>query len=226
MKSFKRKIAVSAIAVAALAGAFSIGAYASTDIRLFINGKSIDTDLQIVDGSSYVPLRVVSESLGANVVWDGVNRTINITSKSSETPVTAADAKSYDVNVSVASGPMKMTISKVTLDPAFKRSEYSTPTAAIVMDVTVENTSTDNVNWFVEQGVLTTNTKEQIDSGLLNSDRVGGTFNGQVVKKGRLVYDVKNGLDGITSLSYTVHGPSDNDLNRLGADQTTTVILK
>jgi len=57
------------------------GAYAASDIKLIINGKVIQTDVQTIDGSSYVPLRVVSESLDADVQWDSVTRTITITAK-------------------------------------------------------------------------------------------------------------------------------------------------
>jgi hypothetical protein len=64
----------------------SIGLYAATDIKLWINGNLIDTDLQIVNGSSYVPLRVVSDALGADVQWDENDRTISITSKVEVTP--------------------------------------------------------------------------------------------------------------------------------------------
>jgi hypothetical protein len=60
----------------------SIGVYAAADIKLLINGKVIAADIQIIKGSSYVPLKVVSESLGAEVKWDGVKRTISITSGS------------------------------------------------------------------------------------------------------------------------------------------------
>ncbi|WP_083689611.1 copper amine oxidase N-terminal domain-containing protein [Paenibacillus sp. FSL H7-0331] len=49
-------------------------------MKLFINGKSVSTDIQIINGQSYVPLRVVSESLGADVRWDENSKTIAIAS--------------------------------------------------------------------------------------------------------------------------------------------------
>lgn len=73
----KKKLALLA---GTLALSFSIGVYAENKVNLIINGKKIDTDIQIVNGSSYVPLRVVSENLGANVQWDANTKTITITS--------------------------------------------------------------------------------------------------------------------------------------------------
>lgn len=51
---------------------------ASSKINLIVNGKSVNADVKIINDQSYVPLRVVSESLGANVKWDGVTKTITI----------------------------------------------------------------------------------------------------------------------------------------------------
>ncbi|MGM1023790.1 MAG: stalk domain-containing protein [Bacillota bacterium] len=59
----------------------AITAYAASDFKLLINGKPIQADIQIVDGSSYVPLKVVSETLGAEVKWDKDARVISITQK-------------------------------------------------------------------------------------------------------------------------------------------------
>jgi hypothetical protein len=76
----KKKILIALGLVGIVAGSIAIGAYAATDIKLLINGNYVAADIQIIDGSSYVPLRIVSESLGADVKWDGVVRTISITS--------------------------------------------------------------------------------------------------------------------------------------------------
>ncbi|MDQ0876016.1 hypothetical protein QFZ77_004675 [Paenibacillus sp. V4I3] len=75
----KKKLLIALGLTGVIAASIAVGAYAATDIKLFINGKIINADLQIVDGSSYVPLRVVSESLGADVKWDGEKREISIT---------------------------------------------------------------------------------------------------------------------------------------------------
>jgi hypothetical protein len=74
----KKKLLITFGLAGIIAASVAVGAYAASDIKLFINGKLINTDLQIVDGSSYVPLRVVSDSLGAEVKWDEATRSITI----------------------------------------------------------------------------------------------------------------------------------------------------
>lgn len=47
----------------------------------FANGKQINLDVpaMIENGRTLVPVRVISESLGATVNWDGTSRTVTIT---------------------------------------------------------------------------------------------------------------------------------------------------
>lgn len=56
-----------------------IGADAAT-----INGETVQVSppAQIINGSTFVPLRFVSEALGADVGWDESTRTVSITTKS------------------------------------------------------------------------------------------------------------------------------------------------
>lgn len=46
-----------------------------------INGevKELDTEVQIINGSTFVPIRLVSEALGAKVKWNASNKTVVIT---------------------------------------------------------------------------------------------------------------------------------------------------
>jgi hypothetical protein len=46
-----------------------------------INGevKKLDTEVQIINGSTFVPIRLVSEALGAEVKWNASNKTVVIT---------------------------------------------------------------------------------------------------------------------------------------------------
>lgn len=45
-------------------------AYAAENVGVIVNGQALDSDAVIIDGSVYVPLRAVGESLGAEVSWD------------------------------------------------------------------------------------------------------------------------------------------------------------
>lgn len=53
-----------------------------------LNGNKIDIPVppQLIDGSTYVPLKVVAESFGAKVEWDGTNQRVLITTAA--TPAT------------------------------------------------------------------------------------------------------------------------------------------
>ncbi|MNB75216.1 hypothetical protein D3C81_217990 [compost metagenome] len=71
------------IAGLALAAAFSTGAYAATVIpKIIVNGNQVKTSLQpkIIDGAVYVPIRAISDGLGANIQWNNTNKTVYVDS--------------------------------------------------------------------------------------------------------------------------------------------------
>ncbi|WP_430734263.1 copper amine oxidase N-terminal domain-containing protein [Fodinisporobacter ferrooxydans] len=45
-----------------------------------VNGKSVSLDAapQIFNGSTYIPLRFVAESLGKSVTWDAANDAVEL----------------------------------------------------------------------------------------------------------------------------------------------------
>lgn len=63
--------------------ATAIGATASSNIRLVVNGREIETDVppQLINGRVMVPARFVAEPLGATVEWDEDSGSVIITSK-------------------------------------------------------------------------------------------------------------------------------------------------
>lgn len=48
-------------------------------VDVYINDVALANQGMIIDGTTYVPVRAVTEALGADVQWDGENRTVNIT---------------------------------------------------------------------------------------------------------------------------------------------------
>jgi len=72
-----KKVAIFAISLLMLAST----AYAENPITLFINGKQVVPSVspQIINGTTMVPLRVISESLGAEVQWDEQTRRVTVT---------------------------------------------------------------------------------------------------------------------------------------------------
>jgi hypothetical protein len=65
----------------------------STDA--LVNGKNetLDAPPRVVNGTTYVPLRFVSETMGARVTWDNTNRTVVITADDEDGMSTSVEAK-------------------------------------------------------------------------------------------------------------------------------------
>ncbi|RTE09370.1 copper amine oxidase N-terminal domain-containing protein [Paenibacillus whitsoniae] len=73
----KKKSAVLFTTVVALA-MFSGVAYSASGLKLIVNGNVITPEVppQIIDGSTMVPIRAVSEALGADVQWKEAEQTV------------------------------------------------------------------------------------------------------------------------------------------------------
>ena len=52
--------------------------FAQSDIRVYVNGNRLNEDVVLENDRTFVPLRAVSEALGAEVLWDDSTRTVNI----------------------------------------------------------------------------------------------------------------------------------------------------
>lgn len=74
----KKKLLIALGLSGIITASVAVGAYAASDIKLFVNGKKTTASVEIIDGSSYVPLRVVAEALGQEVKWDEAKREIHI----------------------------------------------------------------------------------------------------------------------------------------------------
>ena len=55
--------------------------FSADDVRVYVNGNRIDQPVIISENRSYIPLRAVSEALGAEVEWDDASRSAYITFK-------------------------------------------------------------------------------------------------------------------------------------------------
>ena len=45
----------------------SLNVRAKSTLSILINGKPVDTDVELIDNTSYVPLRMLGEMLGAQI---------------------------------------------------------------------------------------------------------------------------------------------------------------
>lgn len=55
------------------------GVYAQSAVRVYVNGIRVGEDGMLNNGLTFVPLRVVSEALGAEVTWDGNSKSAYVT---------------------------------------------------------------------------------------------------------------------------------------------------
>lgn len=141
-----------------------------------------------------------------------------------KTPVITDKALNY----SGSAGPINYTIDAIQISNLVATDESAAEmfgiekdkeTAIVVMDVTAENTSDDDVSFYIGQATLVSSTKEQVDPSMLYSDYIDGDFLGQVVKSGSLVYILPNSnANDITSISLRISAPIDSDWNSLSDD--------
>ena len=112
------------ITATALMLAISSTAYASDNINIFVNGNALNTGAFIMNDSTYIPLRAVSEALGSNVNWDGNTRSVYI--DSDEDTVTAQVIENASSSVVAIVGNYK--------------SEYMTGTVSNYNELTAHGT--------------------------------------------------------------------------------------
>ena len=129
-------------------------------------------------------------------------------------------------------GPIKMQIKKVNgvsgklagetaemLDQ--KEIEY------IQVDMTVENTSEENVTFYASQAVMTTNTREQLEPDMLLSDHIDGEYIGSVKKSGTSFYILENSkAEDVESVRLIYSAPTNSDYEDIGKEIDIEVELK
>ncbi|MBA2877198.1 hypothetical protein HNR63_000225 [Anoxybacillus kamchatkensis] len=204
---------------------FSAGVIAAPKVTLFFNNKAYKTDVRIINGKPYVPLADVVALFGGKMTYEKKSNSYKVTSKDYK-PVSTSAVQSFNVNVTGSSGPMKIKIHKVTLYPSYKYDPYLPPIRAIVLDVTVENTSSNKVSWYPVQGTFALNTGEQIEDAILYSENVEGDFLGRTVKKGKIVLKVKSDLNAVRSMQYYIHGAVGDSFETIGEDVLLTIKWK
>ncbi|MFD2671421.1 stalk domain-containing protein [Marinicrinis sediminis] len=223
----KKKIIITALSIFTVMAVFTAGVFAAgSGLTLIVNGKISNAETKIIDGSTYVPLRAAAEMLGADVKYEASTRTVTIVGKDASANL-ASNLKTFKVNVNVTSGPMKLNVSQVTFDPAYQEYEYATETQpAIILDVTVENTSDEKLTWFVDHSELVLNTKEQIERTLLSDDWIKSDFNGMVIKKRKIAFPLSNSeFKDIKSMRLLLSYVSDASYDIISEEKEVEIIL-
>ena len=132
--------------------------------------------------------------------------------------------KDIDFNQTFKTGPFNITIERVqaidiiTNDEMKSMFDGKDEITSIAMSVKVENTSDDELNFYPDQGEITTDTKEQIDAETFLSDSVGGEFKGQIIKEGTIIFIANSKAEDINKITLFIDGPSNQDFDRVGED--------
>lgn len=103
-----------------------------------------------------------------------------------------------------------------------------TELTAIVFDVEAENTTGKDITFYIDQSKLITDTKEQVEPNMFLSDHIEAEFLGDVVKKGTLMYILKDSkAEDVNELELRIDAPMDSKtFDKLGDDAKINLKLK
>lgn len=162
-----------------------------------------------VEGST---ITITDDGSGESKDENGLKKTPVVTNKS--------------IDASGQVGPIKFKITGAQLSKCVTESEQGSKLfgvekgkefAIVGIEMEVENTVDNEVDFFPNQGTIVTNTKEQVDAALFFSDDIGGRFLGNVKKSGQTYFFCKDSSpDEITSVRYHVNGPLNVDTMDVG----------
>ncbi len=79
---------ITALIVASFLLSSLLFSYADESVSVLVDGQKVDTPALLIDGVTYVPLRAVSESMGASVSWDNDTKSAIVNSADSEKAIT------------------------------------------------------------------------------------------------------------------------------------------
>jgi hypothetical protein len=214
----KKKVWLSSLIALSLFFAFSLGVFAAPKVSLWFNNKAQKTDVRMISNKPYVPLSEVAAWFGGKVIFDKKANAYKVTSKDFD----PNPPKSFTVNVVQTSGPIKLTISKVTLNPAYKKESYTEALKSVVLDVKIENTSAQKIDFTPTQSLAVFNTGEQVErlETFMHSDNsLSGDYLGKAIKSGKIVLKVKSSkLEAINSIQLNMDAPYDENFDDLGEE--------
>ncbi|MCX7709651.1 MAG: trypsin-like peptidase domain-containing protein [Clostridia bacterium] len=80
-----RKLAVF-ISAAILTLSFSVSASAENAVKVYVNDVPANSEAKVINGTVYVPLKTIGQSMGANVNWNPQEQIVSINSKQLNIP--------------------------------------------------------------------------------------------------------------------------------------------
>lgn len=97
--------------------------------NMLANGESVALDVpaKVIDNRTYVPLRAISEGLGAEVVWDAETKTVSVASAAAETAPSKEDTVTDDASGNNAAGEETADGNAAQQGIAYTMTDYSNP---------------------------------------------------------------------------------------------------
>lgn len=193
--------------VIGLVGSMSIaiGSYAAVKTILIVNGKTSNADFKIINGTTYVPLRVAADLFGAQLTYSPGVITLNTNNSSSgESSSSSLPTQTASTKTVIGASDLPYTI-KAKNGMALTINSYSASTNGVSINVTVTNNSQTS-----DKGDLMTSTWEIYDGKntlkFVDQDRLfwdtNNIYSGQSVT-GTLKFD---GLSSSSVSTFSLNG--------------------
>ncbi|MFD1030186.1 hypothetical protein [Metaplanococcus flavidus] len=95
---------------------------------------------------------------------------------------------------------------------------------AFTIEMAGENTSEEDMSFYLGQTTAITNTREQLEPDMFLSEYIDGEYLGQVRHEGHNVYVLKNStVDELETIELRILAPTDSEFNTVGEDVSHTI---
>ncbi|MEK4924147.1 hypothetical protein MKX78_19760 [Cytobacillus sp. FSL R5-0569] len=138
-----------------------------------------------------------------------------------------------ELDISGTSGPLNYEISAIQLKEIEIKSESAATmfeksvgdtVQAITIEMSGENTSEEDMSFYLGQATIITDTKEQLEPDMFLSEHIDGEYLGQVQHEGHNVYILnKSNVSDIKSIEVRIGAPVDSNFDAKGEDVVETI---
>lgn len=142
----------------------------------------------------------------------------------------------FDLGITGNSGAVNYSLDAIQVSKVIPKDDLTammfdvdagTEVALVAIDYTVENTVDENMNFYIDQSKLTTNTKEQVDNSWGIGETTDGEFLGAVKQNGTLMFVLKNSnAEDVEKVTLYIDGTSNGEYETVGEDVVVEIPTK